>query len=163
MGSLLSESTADREVNSSWPREGRTRVGGGGICLTHAPAYIGALNSLSFPHCHSFLIIKGYLPLFLSPGFFWTILWIWIMGFHYQCTRSLVFVSLTLVENLHILTEQRMYLSITAKLVKEKVPVQLFWNINILFLSESQRETGCKTEFTYQKLPKLTTTNLFFI
>lgn len=34
MGSLLWESTADREVNSSWPGEGSTgRDGGGGWCM----------------------------------------------------------------------------------------------------------------------------------
>lgn len=39
MGSLLLESIADREVNSSWPGEGRTGRGGGGR-LMHALAYI---------------------------------------------------------------------------------------------------------------------------
>lgn len=64
MGSLLSESTADREVNSSWPREGRWGVGGGGICLMHAPAHIWGSNSLSFSPFHSFLITKSCLSLF---------------------------------------------------------------------------------------------------
>lgn len=43
MGSLLLESIADREVNSSWPGEGRTGRGGGGR-LMHALAYIWGLT-----------------------------------------------------------------------------------------------------------------------
>lgn len=43
MGSLLLESIADREVNSSWPGEGRTGRGGGGQ-LMHALAYIWGLT-----------------------------------------------------------------------------------------------------------------------
>ena len=49
MGSLLSESAADREVNSSWPTEGRR----GGRWLMHALAYIWGLTLQPFSVIHS--------------------------------------------------------------------------------------------------------------
>ena len=62
MGSLLLESTADREVNSSWPGEGR-RGRGGGDWLMHALAYIWGLTlyrSLCVTHSPSLRTIYHY-------------------------------------------------------------------------------------------------------
>ncbi len=62
MGFLLLESTADREVNSSWPGEGRRGRGGGGW-LMHALAYIWGLTpypSLCVIHSPSLRTIYHY-------------------------------------------------------------------------------------------------------
>lgn len=59
MGSLLLESAADREVNSSWPRAGRGR----GWRLMHALAYIWGLTAypaLSVIHSPSLRTIYHY-------------------------------------------------------------------------------------------------------
>lgn len=61
MGSLLLESTADREVNSSWPGEGRRWRGVVDACTG---IHLGP-NPISLSLCYSLTISEDYLSLFL--------------------------------------------------------------------------------------------------
>lgn len=61
MGSLLLESTADREVNSSWPEEGRRGRGGGiGWCMHWHTFEAWLYRSLSVTHSPSLRTIYHY-------------------------------------------------------------------------------------------------------
>ena len=66
MGSLLLESTADREVNSSWPGEGGRgeRERGGGEVVDACTGIQLGPNSISLPLCYSLTISEDYLSLF---------------------------------------------------------------------------------------------------
>lgn len=67
MGSLLLESTADREVNSSWPGEGReVEVEVEGRVVVDACTGIHLRpNSISLSLCYSLTISEDYLSLLL--------------------------------------------------------------------------------------------------
>lgn len=67
MGSLHSESAADREVNSSWPREARS--GGRWREVVDACAGIHLKPNTPTPHRYSRLIFEDYLSLLFCQRF----------------------------------------------------------------------------------------------